>query len=86
MLASPAQPRSGPLLDDPECRRRIRLGFALSHPSVVVALALGADAATGLVGAALLAAHGLVELHWQVADRQTEPAGVPAAAIYDGPS
>ena len=66
-------------------RRRVRLGFALTHPTVVVALALGADASTGLVGAALLALHGLVELQWHLSDR-AEPAGIAAKAVYSGPS
>ena len=67
-------------------RRRVRLGFALTHPTVVVGLAMGAGVPTGLVGVALLALHGLVELQWQVADRDIEPAGIPAAAVYDKPS
>lgn len=67
-------------------RRRVRLGFALTHPTVVIGLAMGAGVSTGLVGAALLALHGLVELHWQVADRHIEPAGIPLAAVYDKPS
>ncbi|MFP5322520.1 MAG: hypothetical protein ACLGIC_11840 [Acidimicrobiia bacterium] len=71
--------------DGAPSRRRVRIGFALTHPTVVVGLALGADATTGLVGAALLALHGLVELQWQLADR-AEPAGVPARAVYTGPS
>lgn len=66
-------------------RSRVRVGFALTHPTVVVALALGADAGTGLVGAALLALHGLVELQWHVSDR-AEPAGIPARVVYSGPS
>ena len=66
-------------------RQRVRVGFALTHPTVLVGLALGADATTGLVGAALLALHGLVELQWHLADR-AEPAGIPARAVYSGPS
>jgi glutamate synthase domain-containing protein 2 len=61
----------------------VRVGFALTHPTVAVALALGADASTGVVGAALVALHGLIELQWHLADR-AEPAGVPA--LYNGPS
>lgn len=67
-------------------RRRVRLGFALSHPTVVIGLAMGAGVSTGLVGAALLALHGMVELHWLAADRHIEPAGIPVAAVYDKPS
>ena len=81
-----ASPRpSSPHLDEADARRRARIGFALSHPTVVVGLAMGADATTGMVGAAILALHGLVELHWHLADR-AEPAGVPAASLYSGPS
>lgn len=71
--------------DGAPSRRRVRVGFALTHPTVAVALALGADASTGLVGAALLALHGLVELQWHLTDRR-EPAGIPARAVYIGPS
>ena len=79
----PASPASA--VDGVASRQRVRVGFALTHPTVVVGLALGADATTGLVGAALLALHGLVELHWHLADR-TEPAGIPGRAVYTGPS
>ena len=84
--ASPARSSTSSLLDGLDGRRRVRLGFAATHPTVVVGLAMGADATTGLVGAALLALHGLVELHWLAADRLDEPAGIAAAAVYDGPS
>lgn len=67
-------------------RRRVRAGFALSHPTVVAGLAFGADVPAAIVGVALLALHGLVELHWHAADRNAGPAGVPAAALYSGPS
>ena len=66
-------------------RRRVRLGFALTHPTVVVGLAVGADLPTGVVGASLLALHGLIELQWHLADRMA-PAGIPARAVYPGPS
>lgn len=84
---SASQPTSAdpPLLDLAE-RRRVRLGFAASHPTVVVGLAMGADATVALVGAVLLALHGLVELQWHLADRSDGPTGIPVAAIYDGPS
>ena len=71
--------------DDADARRRARIGFALSHPTVVIGLAMGADATTGIVGAALLALHGLVELQWHLADR-AEPAGIPVSNLYSGPS
>ena len=77
----PASPAS---LADGASRTRVRIGFAITHPTVVLGLALGADATTGLVGAALLALHGLVELQWHLADR-AEPAGIPVKALY-GPS
>jgi acyl dehydratase len=71
--------------DEADARRRARIGFALSHPTVVVGLAMGADTTTGVVGAAILALHGLVELHWHLADR-AEPAGIPVSSLYSGPS
>ena len=79
MLPGPAS------LADGASRSRVRVGFALTHPAVVVGLALGADASTGLVGVALLALHGLVELQWHLADR-AEPPGIPVKAVYTGPS
>jgi len=66
-------------------RARVRVGFALTHPTVVAGLALGADVPTGVVGAALLALHGLVELQWHLADRSAA-AGLPVRASYTGPS
>jgi len=71
--------------DGAPSRRRARVGFALTHPTVVLGLAMGADASTGVVGAALLALHALVELQWHLADR-AEPGGIAARAIYPGPS
>jgi hypothetical protein len=65
--ASPARPSAHP--DDLAARRRARIGFALSHPTVAIGLAMGADTTTGIVGAAILALHGLVELQWHVTDR-----------------
>lgn len=85
VFATASQPRPSAPADEADARRRARIGFALSHPTVVIGLAMGADATTGLVGAALLALHGLVELQWHLADR-AEPAGVPAANRYSGPS
>ena len=84
MFAIASQPRSSAHADEADARRRARIGFALSHPTVVIGLALGADATTGIVGAAILALHGLVELQWHLADR-AHPAGV-AAAVDSGPS
>ena len=66
-------------------RSRVRVGFALTHPTVVAGLALGADVSVGVVGVALLALHALVELQWHQADR-SEPAGIPAPTLYTGPS
>lgn len=74
MFAS--QPRTSAHVNEADARRRARIGFALSHPTVVIGLALGADTITGAVGAAILALHGLVELQWHLTDR-THPAGVP---------
>ena len=71
--------------DGAPSRTRVRIGFALTHPTVVAGLALGADAPTGIVGVAMLALHALVELQWHLADR-AEPAGIPARAVYPGPS
>jgi hypothetical protein len=79
----PASP--APLTDGAASRQRVRVGFALTHPTVVVALALGAEPAVGIVGVALLALHGLVELQWHLADRAA-PGGIPARAVYSGPS
>lgn len=78
-------PASSASLATAASRSRVRVGFALTHPTIVASLAAGADATTGLVGAALLALHGLVELQWHLADR-AEPAGVPVRAVYTGPS
>ena len=78
-------PASPVTLADAASRSRVRVGFALTHPSVVVGLALGADEPGGGVGAALLALHGLVELHWHLADRAELP-GIPVKALYTGPS
>lgn len=85
MFATASHHPSSAHADEADARRRVRIGFALSHPTVVVGLAMGADATTGMVGTAILALHGLVELHWHLADR-TEPAGVPVASLYSGPS
>lgn len=85
MFATASHRPSSAHADETDARRRARIGFALSHPTVVIGLALGADASTGMVGAAILALHGLVELHWHLADR-AEPAGVAAATLYSGPS
>lgn len=74
MFATASQPRPSAHADEAAARRRARIGFALSHPTVAVGLALGADTTTGIVGAAILALHGLVELQWHLADR-TEPVG-----------
>lgn len=85
MFATASPRPSSAHADEADARRRARIGFALSHPTVVIGLAMGADATTGMVGAAILALHGLVELHWHLADR-AEPAGIPAANLYSGPS
>ena len=85
MFATASHRPSSAHPDEADARRRARIGFALSHPTVVVGLTMGADATTGIVGAAILTLHGLVELHWHLADR-LEPAGVPAASLYSGPS
>ena len=71
--------------DGAPSRERVRVGFALTHPTVVAGLALGADVSVGVVGVALLALHALVELQWHQADR-SEPAGIPAPTLYTGPS
>jgi hypothetical protein len=76
MFAS--QPRTSAHVNEADTRRRARIGFALSHPTVAIGLALGADTTTGIVGAAILALHGLVELQWHLTDR-THPAGVHGA-------
>lgn len=55
--------------EEAAARRRARTGFLLSHPTVAVGLAMGADTTTGMVGAAILALHGLVELQWYLSDR-----------------
>lgn len=81
MYATASHRPSSARADEADARRRARIGFALSHPTVVAGLAMGADPTTGMVGAAVLAMHGLVELHWHQADR-TEP----AARLYSGPS
>lgn len=65
--ASHARPSAHP--DELDARRRARIGFALSHPTVAIGLAMGADTTIGIVGAAILALHGLVELQWHVSDR-----------------
>jgi hypothetical protein len=85
MLAA-SQPRSSAPAEDLVTRRRARIGFALSHPVVLIGLAMGADATTGLVGATILAVHALVELQWHQSDRAPEPPGVPVARLYSGPS
>jgi hypothetical protein len=85
MFATATQTQPSAPVDEADARRRVRIGFALSHPTVVVGLALGADTTTGIVGAAILALHGLVELQWHLAAR-AEPAGVAAATLYSGPS
>lgn len=77
MFAIASQPRSSAHAEEVDARRRARIGFTLSHPTVVIGLALGADTTTGIVGAAILALHGLVELQWHLADR-SHPAGVRA--------
>lgn len=82
---APGVPASHRTHDDADARRRARIGFALSHPTIVIGLALGAEPSVGIVGAALLALHGLVELQWNLADR-THPAGIPTASIYSRPS
>lgn len=74
-----------PSYDGAPSRQRVRAGFALTHPSVLAGLALGADVSIGVVGAALLALHGLIELQWRLSDR-AEPGGVPASTLYTGPS
>lgn len=85
MFAIASQPRPSAHADEAVARRRARIGFALSHPTVVIGLALGADTTTGIVGAAVLALHGLVELQWHLADRAA-PAGIPLRGRYTGPS
>lgn len=85
MFATASHRPSSAHAEEVDARRRARIGFALSHPTVVIGLAMGADATTGMVGAAILALHGLVELHWHFADR-ADPAGVPASSLYSGPS
>ncbi len=85
-MPAASQPRSSAHAEDLVARRRARIGFALSHPTVVIGLAMGADATTGLVGAAILALHGLVELQWHLSDRAAELPGVPVARLYSGPS
>lgn len=84
MFATPSH-RPSARTDESDARRRARIGFALSHPTVIIGLAMGADTTTGIVGAAILALHGLVELQWHLADR-AEPGGVAAASLYSGPS
>ena len=84
MFATASQPRPSAHVDEAAARRRARIGFALSHPTVLIGLAMGADATTGMVGAAILALHGLVELQWHLTDR-AEPAGA-IANPYSGPS
>jgi hypothetical protein len=74
-----------PSYDGAPSRRRVRAGFAVTHPAVLAGLALDADPSLGLVGAALLALHGLIELQWRLADR-ADPIGVPARTLYPGPS
>ena len=76
MFATASQPRPSAHADEADARRRARIGFALSHPTVVIGLAMGADTTVGIVGATILALHGLVELQWHLTDR-THPAGVP---------
>jgi len=71
--------------DGAASRARVRVGFALTHPTVVAGLVADPSPSVGAVGAALLALHGLVELQWHLADR-AEPAGIPARAVYTGPS
>lgn len=71
--------------DGAASRQRVRAGFALTHPTVLAGLALGADVSIGVVGASLLFLHGLIELQWRLSER-TEPVGVPARALYTGPS
>ncbi len=78
-------PTADDTADDLDWRRRIRIGFALSHPTVIAGLALGAETWAGATGVAVLAIHGLVELQWHVTDRHDGPAGIPAASLY-GPS
>lgn len=79
-MSAASQPRTNALGDDLDARRRARIGFALSHPTVIVGLAMGADTTTGFVGAAILALHGLVELQWHLGDR------AQLASLYSGPS
>jgi hypothetical protein len=83
MFETASQHRPSANVDDADARRRARIGFALSHPTVIAGLAMGADATTGMVGVAILALHGLVELQWHLADR-AHPAGIPVR--YSGPS
>lgn len=85
MFATASPHPSSAHTDEAAARRRTRIGFALSHPTVVIGLAMGADSTTGMVGVAILALHGLVELHWNLADR-AEPAGLLRTSLYNGPS
>jgi len=66
-------------------RLRVRVGFALTHPTVLVGLLADPSPAVGVVGAALAALHVLVEVQWHLADR-VEPAGIAARSVYTGPS
>ena len=77
MTAIASQHRPSDHADEADARHRARIGFALSHSTVAIGLAMAADTTTGVVGAAILALHGLVELQWHLSDR-THPAGLEA--------
>jgi hypothetical protein len=84
MFPTASHPRPSAPADEADARRRARIGFALSHPTVLVGLAMGSGTTTGVVGAAILALHGLIELQWHLADR-AQPAGA-IVSPYSGPS